>query len=258
MNFGTPGSSVHGIFQARIPVVIQSLGCDSLWPDKLQHTRLPCPSLSPGDCSNSCPFSQWCYLTTSSSVSPFSSCPQSFPELGSFPESWLITSDGQSIDALALAAVLPMNIQGWFPLGLIASLVVQIVENTGVGLPFPPPGDLPDPGTEPRSPGSSALAGNSLSLSHLGSPWYIIQFSSVQFSHSVVSDPLWPHEPQHTRPPCPSPPAGVYPNPCLLSWWCHPTISSCHPLLLLPSIFPSIKVLQKKLTVLRTSLGFKW
>ena len=68
--------------------------------------------------------------------------------------------------------------------------MVQIVENTGVGLPFPPPGDLPDPGTEPRSPGSSALAGNSLSLSHLGSPWYIIQFSSVQFSHSVVSDPL--------------------------------------------------------------------
>ena len=86
MNFGTPGSSVHGIFQARIPVVVQSLSCDSLWPNKLQHTRLPCPSLSPGDCSNSCPFSQWCYLTTSSSVSPFSSCPQSFPESGSFPE----------------------------------------------------------------------------------------------------------------------------------------------------------------------------
>ena len=53
-----------------------------------------------------------------------------------------------------------------------------------------------------------------------------LQFSSVQFSRSVVSDSLWPHEPQHTRPPCPSPTPGVYPNSCLLSWWCHPTISS--------------------------------
>ena len=51
------------------------------------------------------------------------------------------------------------------------------------------------------------------------------ELSSVQFSHSVVSDSLWPHEPQHTRPPCPSPTAGVYPNPCPLSQWCHPTIS---------------------------------
>ena len=65
---------------------------------------------------------------------------------------------------------------------------------------------------------------------------------SVQFSHSVVSDPLWPHEPQHARPLCPSPTPGVHPNPCSLSQWCHPTNSSCHPLLLLPSIFPSIRV----------------
>ena len=54
--------------------------------------------------------------------------------------------------------------------------------------------------------------------------FYII--SSVQFSHSVVSDSLWPHGPQHTRPPCPSPTPGVYPNSCPLSWWCHPTILS--------------------------------
>ena len=53
-----------------------------------------------------------------------------------------------------------------------------------------------------------------------------VQFSSVQFSHSVVSDSLRPHEPQHTRPPCPSPTPGVYPNSCPLSWWCHPAISS--------------------------------
>ena len=70
-----------------------------------------------------------------------------------------------------------------------------------------------------------------------------IQFSSVQFSHSVVSDSLRPHEPQHTRPLHPSPTPGAYPNSCPLSQWCHPTISSfCCPLFLLPSIFPSIRV----------------
>ena len=53
-----------------------------------------------------------------------------------------------------------------------------------------------------------------------------LSISSVQFSCSVVSDSLWPHEPQHTRPPCPSPTSGVHPNPCPLSQWCHPTISS--------------------------------
>ena len=82
------------------------------------HTRLPCPSLSPGVCSNSCPLSQWCQPTVSSSVTLFSSCPQSFPSSGSFPMSWFFASGGQSIGALASASVLPMNIQGWFPLGL--------------------------------------------------------------------------------------------------------------------------------------------
>ena len=65
---------------------------DSLWPQGLQHTRLPCPSLSPGACSNSCPASQWCHPTISSSVVPFSSCLQSFPASGSFPMSQLFTS----------------------------------------------------------------------------------------------------------------------------------------------------------------------
>ena len=70
-----------------------------------------------------------------------------------------------------------------------------------------------------------------------------VLFSSVQFSHSVVSDSLQPHEWQHVRPPCPSPTPGVYPNPCLLSWWCHPTISSSVIILfLLPPIPPSIRV----------------
>ena len=66
--------------------------------------------------------------------------------------------------------------------------------------------------------------------------------SSVQFSHLVVSDPLQPHGLQYARLPCPSPTSRVYLNSCPLSWWCHPTISSCHPLLLPPSIFPSIRV----------------
>ena len=90
----------------------------SLWPHELQHARLPCSSLSPGTCSNSCPLSQWCHTTISSSVAPFSSCPQSFPALGSFPVSHLFASGGQSIEASASTPVFPMNIQGWFPLGL--------------------------------------------------------------------------------------------------------------------------------------------
>ena len=74
--------------------------CD---PHGLQHTRLPCPSPSPGACSNSCPLSQWCPSTISSSVAPFSSCLQSFLASGSFPMSWLFTSAGPSIGASASA-----------------------------------------------------------------------------------------------------------------------------------------------------------
>ena len=77
----------------------------------LQHARLPCSSLSPGVCSYSCPLSRWCHPTISSSVSPFSSCPQSFPASGSFPISRLFASCGQRIGASA--SVLPINIQGW-------------------------------------------------------------------------------------------------------------------------------------------------
>ena len=76
------------------------------------------------------------------------------------------------------------------------------------------------------------------------STWTSVQFSSVQFSHSVMSDSLRPHGLQHARPSCPSPTPGVYSNSCPLSRWCHPTISSCCSLLLLPSIFPSIRLFQ--------------
>ena len=92
---------------------------DSLRPHGLHHARLPCSSLSPGVCSNSCPLTRWCHPTISSSVAPFSSCPQPFPASESFPVSQLFTSGGQSTGASASASVLPMNIRGWFPLGLI-------------------------------------------------------------------------------------------------------------------------------------------
>ena len=96
-----------------------SVMSNALQPHGLQLARPPCPSLSPGVCSNSHPLSPWCHPTISSSVSPFSSCLQSFPASGSFPVSWLFKSGDQSIGASALASVLPMNIQDWFPLGLI-------------------------------------------------------------------------------------------------------------------------------------------
>ena len=90
----------------------------SLWPDGLQHTRLPCPSPTHGACSNSCPSSQWCHPTISSSVTPFSSCLHCFPASGSFPRSQFFASGGQSTGALASVSVLSLNIQGWFHLGL--------------------------------------------------------------------------------------------------------------------------------------------
>ena len=94
---------------------------DSLWPRGLQNTGLLSPPLSPGVCSNSCPLSRWCHPTISSSVVPFSSCPQSFPASGSFPMSQFFTSGSQSIGISASASVLPMNTQDWFPLGLVWS-----------------------------------------------------------------------------------------------------------------------------------------
>ena len=93
-----------------------SVMSNSLWPSGLLHTRLLCPSPSPRVCSNSCPLSQWCCPTISSSVTSFSWL-QSFPASTSFPTSQLFTSGGQSIGASASASVLPMRIQGWFLLG---------------------------------------------------------------------------------------------------------------------------------------------
>ena len=85
----------------------------------------------------------------------------------------------------------------------------------------------------------------------------VLQFSSVQFSCSVMSDSLRPHELQHARPPCPSPTPRVHPNPCPLSQWCHPYRILCCPLLLLPSIFPSIRVFSNE-SALRIRLPKYW
>ena len=101
-----------------------SVTSNSLQAHGLQHARLPCQSPTPRACSNSCPLSQWCHPTISSSVIPFSSCLQSFPASGSFPMSNFFASGGQSIETSASASVLPMNIQDWFPLGL-TGLILQ-------------------------------------------------------------------------------------------------------------------------------------
>ena len=101
----------------------RSVMSDSLRSHGLQHARLPCPPPISGVYPNSCPLSWGCHPTISSSVIPFSSCLQSFPASRSFPKSWLFASGGQNVGASA--SVLPMNIQGWFPLGLTGLISLQ-------------------------------------------------------------------------------------------------------------------------------------
>ena len=102
-----------------------SVMSDSLQPHGLQHTRPPSPSPTPRVYSNSCPLSQWCHPTISSSVIPFFSCLQSLPTSGSLQMSQLFTSGGQSIGVSASTSVLPMNIQDWFPLGWTGWISLQ-------------------------------------------------------------------------------------------------------------------------------------
>ena len=123
-------SSILGLSQGVSSVQFSSGVSDSLWPHGPQDTRPPCPSPTPGDCSNSCPLSQWCHPTISSSVVPFSSCLPSFPASGFFPVSQFFASGGQSIGASASASVLPVHIQDWFPIGLAP--MAQSVKNPPV------------------------------------------------------------------------------------------------------------------------------
>ena len=102
-----------------------SVVSDSLRPHESQHARPPCPSPTPRVYSNSCPMSRWCHPAISSSVVPFSSCPQSLPASGSFPMSQLFAWSGQSIGVSASASVLPMNTQDWSPLGWTGCISLQ-------------------------------------------------------------------------------------------------------------------------------------
>ena len=122
MDRGSWWATVHRI----APHTVQfshSVLSDSLWPHGLQHTRLPCPSPNPGAYSNSCPLSQWCHPTISSSVDLFSFCLKSFPASGSFLMSQFFTSGGQGIGVSASALL--MNIQDWFPLGWTGLISLQ-------------------------------------------------------------------------------------------------------------------------------------
>ena len=110
-------------------VQFSSVVSNSLWTNELQHTMLPCPSPTPGACSNTYPSSQRCDLTISSSVIPFFSCLQCFPVSRSFPMSQFFTSGGPRIGASVLASVLPMNIWNWFPLWLTGWISLQYIRN---------------------------------------------------------------------------------------------------------------------------------
>ena len=103
----------------------QSVVSSSLQPHELQHARPPCPSPSFRVHSSSCPLSRWCHSAISSSIVPFSSCPQSLPASRSFPMSQLFSWSGQSIGVSASASVLPMNTQDWSPLGWTSWISLQ-------------------------------------------------------------------------------------------------------------------------------------
>ena len=128
----SPSNEYSGLISFRIdwpsclPVQFsRSVVSDSFWPHGLQHIRLPCLSPTPRVYPNSCPLSQCGYSTISSSVAPFSACPQSFPASGYFQMSQLFAWGGQSIGVSASASVLPMNIQDWFPLGWTGWISLQ-------------------------------------------------------------------------------------------------------------------------------------
>ena len=155
----------------------------SIWPHGSKHNGLPCPSLSPGVCWNSCPLSHelwWCYLTISSSIFPFS-CPQSCPASRSFPMSQLLASGCQSIGASASASVLPMNFKGWFPLRLTGLISLQSKGLSGVFS-----------NTTVQKHQFFNAQCSSWPNSHIHA--LLLEKPSVQFSCSVVSDSLRPHE----------------------------------------------------------------
>ena len=113
-------------------LVSRPVTSNSLWPHGLQHTRPPCPSPSPGVCLSSCLLHQWCHLAISSSDDLFSFYPQSFPASGTFPMSYLFTSDNLNTGVSASSSVFPVNIQDWFPLRLTGLIFLQSKRLSGV------------------------------------------------------------------------------------------------------------------------------
>ena len=116
---------IPGVKQIRPDQISHSFVSDSLRPHESQHARSPCPSPTPRVHCDSCLSSQWCHAAISSSVIPFSSCPQTLPASGSFPMSQLFTWGGQSIGVSALASFLPVNTQDWSPLGWTGWISLQ-------------------------------------------------------------------------------------------------------------------------------------
>ena len=116
------GETVRDYFSVQFS---RSVVSDSLRPHELQHTRPPCPSPTPRVHPDPCPSSRWSHPTISSSVIPFSFCPQSFPASGSLKMSQLFASGGQSIEVSASTSVLPMNTQDWSSLGLTGWISLQ-------------------------------------------------------------------------------------------------------------------------------------
>ena len=128
MDRGTWWATIHWVEKGldMIPVQFSHLVVsDSLWPRELQHARPPYPSPTPRVHPNPCPLSWWCHPTISSSVIPFSFCPQSFPASWSFQMSQLFTSGSQCIGVSASVSVLPMNTQDWSPLGWTGWISLQ-------------------------------------------------------------------------------------------------------------------------------------
>ena len=127
----------YGLWQSHVSTItvpcrrlqfssVQLLNCVRIFaPHESQHAKPPCPSPTPGVYLNSCPSSRWCHLAISSSVIPFSSCPQSLPASGSFPVSQLFASGGQSIGVSASTSILPMNTQDWSPSGWTGFISLQ-------------------------------------------------------------------------------------------------------------------------------------
>ena len=152
----------------------------------------------------------------------------------------IFQSEGLSVRVLSLSHV-HLFMTPWAAACQVPLSMVFFRQEYWSRLPFPTPGNLPDPKIEPAYLASPALAGRFFTTVPPTKP---IPGCSVQFS-SVVSDSLRPHEPQHTRPPCPSPTPRVHPNPCPLSQWCHPTISSSVVLISSrPQSFPALRSFQ--------------